>query len=224
VAESLPYSNLPKEVILVLPFESLESSLEKDVKLFVEEEDDLGETIYLPQVEVPTRPPVELKPIPAGLRYAFLNGDKETHVIISNKLTDEETSKLIAILEKHWLVFGYCLQDLKGISPTLCTHHILIDPSSTPSREPQRRLNNAMQEVMKKEVLKLLHAEIIYLVPHSDWVSLVQVVPKKGGITIIENNKNELIPQCTITGWRMCIDYQKLNVANKERPLPTAFH
>jgi hypothetical protein len=106
-----------------------------------------------------------------------LNGDKETPVIISDKLTDEETSKLIAILEKHRLVFGYSLQDLKGISLTLCTHRILIYPSSTPTREPQRWLNNAMQEVMNKEVLKLLHVRIIYPIPHSDWVSPIQVVP-----------------------------------------------
>ena len=89
-------------------------------------------------------------------------------MIISDKLTDEETSKLIVILEKHRSVLGYSLQDLKGISPTLYTHRIPIEPSSTPSREPQRRLNNAMQEVTKKEVLKLLHAGIIYPVPHSD--------------------------------------------------------
>jgi hypothetical protein len=77
-------------------------------------------------------------------------------------------SKLTAVLEKHRSVFGYSLQDLKGVSPTLCTHRILIDPTSTPSQEPQRKLNNAMQEVMKKEVLKLLHAKIIYPIPHSD--------------------------------------------------------
>ena len=77
----------------------------------------------------------------------------------------------------------------------LCTHHIPIDPTSTPTREPQRRLNNAMREVMKKEVLKLLHARIIDLVPYSGRVSPVQVVPKKGGMMVIENNKNELIPQ-----------------------------
>ena len=52
-----------------------------------------------------------------------------------------------------------------------------------------------MQEVMKKEVLKLLHAGIIYLVPQSDWVSPIQVVPKKGGMMVVENNDNELIPQ-----------------------------
>ena len=139
----------------VLPFESPELSLEKDAELFIEGEDDLGETIDLPQEEATTGPPGQLKPLPTSLHYAFLNGDKQTPIIISDKLTDEETSKLIAILEKHRLVFGYSLHDLKGISPTLCTHRIPINPSSTPSRQPQRRLNNAMREVVKKEVLKL---------------------------------------------------------------------
>jgi hypothetical protein len=99
VAETLPYHDLPKEVMSVLPFESPELSLEKDAKLFIEEEDDLGETIDLPSEEVPAPPPVELKPLPTGLRYAFLNGDKNNLVIISDKLSDEETSKLITILE-----------------------------------------------------------------------------------------------------------------------------
>ena len=164
----------------VSPFESPKSSLEKDVKLFIEEEDDLAETIDLPQEEVPTWPPVELKPLPAGLRYAFLNGDKQAPVIISDKLTDEETSKLIAILEKHRSVFGYSLLDFKGISPTFCTHRIPIDPTSTPSHEPQCRLNNTMREVMKKEVLKLLHTGIIYLVPHNDWITPSKWCPRKG--------------------------------------------
>jgi hypothetical protein len=121
VANTLPYHELPKEVMSVSPFESLESSLEQDAKLFVEEEDDLGETIDLPQEEAPTRPSIELKPLPASLHYAFLNGDKQTLVIISDKLTDEEIAKLIAILEKHRSVFVYSLQDIKGISPTLST-------------------------------------------------------------------------------------------------------
>ena len=102
-------------------------------------------------------------------------------------------------------------------------HRIPIDPSKTPSREPQRRLNNAMREVVKKEVLKLLHTGIIYLVPHSKWVSPVQVVPKKGGMTVAENNKNELIPQRTVMGWRMCIDYRKLNAATKKDHFPLPF-
>jgi hypothetical protein len=125
---------------------------------------------------------------------------KNTPVIISDKLSNEEMSKPIAILEKHRLVFGYSLQDLQGISLTLYTHRILIDPVSTPSREPQRRLNNAMREIVKKEILKLLHIWIIYPIPYSDWVSPIEVVPKKGGMTVVENNKNELIPQRTVTG------------------------
>jgi hypothetical protein len=101
-------------------------------------------------------------------------------VIINDQLTQEETHRLITILEKHRSAFGYSLQDLKGINPALCTHRIPTNPDVLPSREPQRRLNNAMREVVKKEVLKLLHTGIIYPVPHSEWVSPVQVVPKKG--------------------------------------------
>jgi len=56
-----------------------------------------------------------------------------------------------------------------------------------------------MKEVVKKEVLKLLYAGIIYIVLHSEWVSPIQVVPKKGGMTVVQNERNELIPQHTIT-------------------------
>ena len=105
----------------------------------------------------------------------------------------------------------------------ICTHRIPTDPSVSPSRESQRKLNNAMREVVKKEVIKLLHAGIIYPVPHSEWVSPDQVVPKKGGITVITNEKNELIPQCTVMGWWMCIDYRKLNKATKKDQFPLPF-
>jgi hypothetical protein len=71
-----------------------------------------------------------------------------------------------------------------------------------------------MREVVKK-VLKLLKAEVIYPIFDSEWVTLVQVVPKKGGITVIHNEKHELIPHRTITSWWMCIDYQKINKATQ---------
>jgi hypothetical protein len=80
-----------------------------------------------------------------------------------------------------------------------------------------------MREVVKKEVIKLLDAGIIYPVPHSEWVSLVHCVPKKGGLTVVKNEKNELIPQRTVTGWRMCIDYRKLNKATKKDHFPLPF-
>jgi hypothetical protein len=123
-----------------------------------------------------------------------MNNDQDSPVIISGKLSQEESLCLITVLEKHRAAFGYSLHDLKEISYVLCTHRIPIDLEITPSREPQRRLNNVTREVVKKGFLKLLHVGIIYHVSHSAWVSPVQVVPKKGEMTIIKNERNELIP------------------------------
>jgi len=206
--------------ILDAPDSDLERDVEGNSEEVIEDGEDSDETFELPETEKPSRPQIELKPLPSRLRYAFLNSDVESPVIISDKLSEEETAKLIAVLEKHRPVLGYALHDLKGISPTLCTHRIPLDPEIAPSREAQRRLNNAMREVVMKEVLKLLDAGIIYPVLHSEWVSPVQVMPKKGGMTVVENSKNELIPQRTVTGWRMCIDYRKLNKATKKDHFP----
>ncbi|GJX45928.1 DNA-directed DNA polymerase [Tanacetum coccineum] len=76
-----------------------------------------------------------------------------------------------------------------------------------PSVQPQKRVNPNIKEVVKKEVIKLLDARLIYLISDSPWVNPVQVVPKKGGMTVVKNEKDELIPQRTVTGWRVCIDY-----------------
>jgi hypothetical protein len=126
-------------------------------------------------------------------------------------------------LEKYRPVIVYSLKDLKGINPSLCTHRIPMEQEHKPIREHQRWLNDAMREVVKKEVLKLLKAVVIYPVSDSEWVSPVQVVPKKHGMTVIRNEKNELIPQRTVTGWRMCIDYWKLNKATQKDHFPLPF-
>ena len=81
-----------------------------------------------------------------------------------------------------------------------------------------------MKEVVRNEILKLLEACIIYPVADSQWVSPVHCVPKKGGITIIPNDKDELTPQRSITGYRMVIDFRKLNKATKKRSLPCTFY
>ena len=154
----------PVEDVLMASLEDM-AQLALDDEHFIQEEEELVEPIELDRMEMPSQPSIELKPLPFGLKYVFLNNNRETPIIISDKLSQEETCKLVAILERHKSAIGYSLQDLKGISPTLYTHRIPIDPDSSPSREPQRRLNNAMQEVVKKEVLKLLHARIIYPVP-----------------------------------------------------------
>jgi hypothetical protein len=126
-------------------------------------------------------------------------------VINSDKLSNDETQRLVATLEKYQSIIGYSLKDLKGISPSLCTHRILKEQDHKPVREHHRWLNNAMREVVKKEVLKPLKVGVIYPISDSEWVSLLQVVPKKGGMAVFHNEKNELIPQRTITGWRMSL-------------------
>jgi hypothetical protein len=169
-----------------------ELGLEDDAQFFVEEEAGFSKPEPLDEFANPPKPPIELKPLPTGLRYAFLDNDPDFPMIISDKLTQEQTLRLLAVLERHHSTFDYSLQDLKGISPALCTHRIPTNPNIPPSREPQRRLNNVMREVVKKEVLKLLHAGIIYPMPHSEWVSPVQVVPKKGGMTVVKNEMSYL--------------------------------
>ena len=79
-------------------------------------------------------------------------------------------------------------------------HKIHLEAEYKPVVQPQRRLNSTMKEVVKKEVLKLLDAGMIYPISDSAWVSPVHVVPKKGGMTVVANEKNELIPTRTVTG------------------------
>jgi hypothetical protein len=215
----------PLEEVNEASLEHFIESNQEDVTEFFTEEEVENPTEFEPlnETEKPSRPPIELKPLPPCLRYAFLHNDSESPVIINDKLTQEETHRLITILEQYCSTFGYSLQDLKGTSLALCTHHIPTDPDVLPSREPQRRLNNAMREVVKNEVMKLLYIGIIYPVPHSEWVSPVQVVPKKGGMTVVKNERNELIPRRIVTGWCMCIDYRKLNKATRKDHFPLPF-
>ena len=128
---------------------------------------------------------------------------------VTANLSEQEEQRLLKTLKKHRTAIGYTLDYLKGISPMLCQNKINLEADAKPVRYPQRRLNPKMKEVVRKEILKLPEAGIIYPVADSDWVSPVHCVPKKGGITIVPNDKDELIPQRIITGYRMVIDFRK---------------
>ena len=80
-----------------------------------------------------------------------------------------------------------------------------------------------MMEVVRAEILKLLNAGIIYVISDSSWVSPVQVVPKKGGMTVVKNDNNEFIPTRIVTGWHVCMDYRKLNKAIRKDHFPLPF-
>ncbi|KFK23013.1 hypothetical protein AALP_AAs71159U000100 [Arabis alpina] len=138
-------------------------------------------------------PKVELKQLPAGLRYAFIGPNSTYPVIVCASLNNAELTLLLSKLRKFRKALGYSLDDIAGISPDLCMHKIHLEDDAKSSIEHQKRLNLNLQEVVKKEIMKLLAAGIIYPISDSPWISPVHVVPKKGGVTVVKNEKNELM-------------------------------
>ncbi|KAJ9541698.1 hypothetical protein OSB04_028204 [Centaurea solstitialis] len=170
---------------------------------------DLGAPLPKSQPSSKVPPKLDLKPLPCHLKYAFFGANETLPVIISALLSVEEKEKLLRVLREHQSAIGWTIVDLKGLSPTFCTH--------------RTNMNEGHRPVVRKEVLKLLDAGIIYPIADSSWVSPVQVVPKKGGITVVKNDANELIPSRTVTGWRVCIDYRRLNDATCKDHFPLPF-
>ncbi|XP_070055884.1 uncharacterized protein [Nicotiana tomentosiformis] len=117
----------------------------------------------------------------------------------------------LAVLHKRKKAIGWTLEDIWGISPTFCMHEINLEEDAKPSIEHQRRLNEAMQDVVKKKIIKWLDAKVVYLISDSSWTYPVQCVPKKGSMIVVTNDKDKLIPIRTVTGWRVCMNYRKLN-------------
>eukprot|EP00253_Pinus_taeda_P012276 PITA_12276 len=124
---------------------------------------------------------------------------------INAKLTPEQETKLIHILTKYKNAFAWDYLDMKGIDPQLCTHHIYIENDAKPVRQPQRRLNPHLKEVVKAELQKLLYVNFIYPIFDSKWVFPLVVVPKKNG------------------KWRICVDYRELNKATQKDHFPLPF-
>ncbi|GKC38541.1 reverse transcriptase domain-containing protein [Tanacetum coccineum] len=152
-----------------------------------------------------------------------LHGTDKLPVIIAKSLKEDENVRLLKVLKSHKHAIAWKIYDIKGIDPQFCTHKILMEDDSKPAIQHQRRVNPKIHGVIKKEVIKLLDAGLIYPIYDSPWVSPVHCVPKKGGMTVIENEDNELIPTRLVTGWRVCIDYQKLNDATRKDHFPLPF-
>ena len=138
-------------------------------------------------------------------------------------MTELEDPKLLEILRKYKEAISWSMEDLKGISPSICMHKILLKDNAKTFIEHQRRLNPVMKEVVIKEVLKWLNTGFIYAISDNPWVSPVHVVPKKGGFTMIRNEKNELIPTRIMIVWRVCMDYRKLNTSIRKDHYPLPF-
>ena len=197
------------------------SEEDSDIEEVSAEIEDAINKSLIPSVSSP--PALELKQLPSNLKYAFLGVNETLPVIIASDLEEEKENRLLKILQEHKAAIGWTIADIKGISPTVCMHRILLEDDAKPSREAQRRLNPNLKEVVKEEVLKLLKVGIIYPISDSKWVSPVHVVPKKSGITVVANENNELIPTRKTTGWRVCIDYRKLNTATRKDHFPLPF-
>ncbi|KAK1604472.1 hypothetical protein QYE76_028145 [Lolium multiflorum] len=196
--------------IVLVPNNPLQQHLENsESEVFRKERDELEEIFLrqpilkhdLPVEDLGTTPPpkedpvFDLKPLPDNLKYAHIDDKKIYPVIISSKLSEIEEERLLEILKKHRGAIGYTLDDLKGISPSICQHAINMEDDAKPVVEHQRRLIPKMKEVVRNEVLKLLEAGIIYPIADSRWVSPVHCVPKKGGMIVVPNDNDELIPQ-----------------------------
>ncbi|GJT73782.1 reverse transcriptase domain-containing protein [Tanacetum coccineum] len=185
--------------------------------------------------------------IPPGINDADFDPEGDLHLL--EKLLNNDSSSPLPLKELHFeeikmikssiddphelelkdlpshLEYAFLegTDKLPGIDPSFCTHKILMEDDFKPAIQHQRRVNPKIHEVIKKEVIKLLDAGLIYPISDIPWVSPVHCVPKKGGMTVVENEDNELIPTRLVTGWRVCIDYRKLNDATRKDHFPLPF-
>ncbi|GKA21475.1 hypothetical protein Tco_0701464 [Tanacetum coccineum] len=189
--------------------------IQKDLKVVEPKKSSLE-----PKDEIPE---VELKELPPHLEYVFLEENNKLPVIISKDLSQDEKTSLINVLKNQKQAIAWKLSDIRGIDPEFCSHKILLEDDYEPSVQHQRRVNPKIHDVIKKEVEKLLDAGLIYPISDSPWVSPVHCVPKKGGMTVVKNEENELVPTRLVTGWRVCIDYRKLNEATCKDHFPLPF-
>nr|GFC24772.1 reverse transcriptase domain-containing protein [Tanacetum cinerariifolium] len=146
-------------------------------------------------------PEVELKELPPHLEYAILGDNEKWPIIIAKDLNVNEKTALINVLKSRKKEIAWKLTDIKGIDPEFCSHKILLEEDFSLKVQSKRRVDPKIHDVIKKEVKKLLDTGLIYPISNSPWVSPIHCVPKKGGMTVITNDENELVPTRLVTGW-----------------------
>ena len=142
-------------------------------------DDDQSNFEDITQSEEPNEneaPELELKPLPEELKYAYIREHQTYPVIISSQLTHDQECKLLFVLKRHKTAFSWTLKDINGINRLICIHQIHLEKNAKTTRQPQRRLNPHMKEVVKNEILKLLDIGIIYHISYNRWVNPTQVV------------------------------------------------
>nr|GFA15243.1 hypothetical protein [Tanacetum cinerariifolium] len=148
-------------------------------------------------------PELELKELPSHLEYAFLKEIDKLPVIITKDLKDVEKEALIKVLKSHKRAITWKISNIKGIDPRFFTHKILMEEDYKPAIQSQRRVNPKIHDVIKKEVIKIRDAEMIYPISDTLWVSPIHYVPKMGGMTVVANENNKLIPTRLVTGHKI---------------------
>lgn len=123
---------------------------------------------------------------------------------INSWFKNDEEAKLIDVLKNHTKAFSWDYKDMKGIHLIIFTHHIYTE-NIRPFRQPQRRINLALRDIVKQEIEKLLQVGFIYPISNSQWVSPLVIVPKNNG------------------KWRICVEYRELNKATLRDYFPLPF-
>nr|GEV42023.1 reverse transcriptase domain-containing protein [Tanacetum cinerariifolium] len=219
------------------PFENSDFLLEEvDAFLAVEDEPPSSnfQQPYLdPEVDIllleaflnddPSSPPPNQRNYMPKVRKELKICDDKLPIIIAKDLSVEQNTALITVLKSHKQAIAWKLSNINGINPEFYTHKILMEEDFTLAVQHQRRVNPKIHDVIKQDVIKLLDAGLIYPISDSPWVNPMHCVPKKGGFIVVENEDNELIPTRLVTGWRVCIDYRKLNEATQKDHFPLPF-
>nr|GEY71437.1 reverse transcriptase domain-containing protein [Tanacetum cinerariifolium] len=194
--------------ISLTPFEGSDFILE-EIDAYLKDESvspEIDHADFKEKSLIEEPPELELKDLPSNLEYAYLEGVDKLPVIIAKDLKVDEKEALLKVLKSHKRAIAWKITNIKGIDLRFCIHKILMEEDYKPVVQSQRRVNPKIHEVIKKEVIKLLDAGMIYPIFDSPWVSPINCVPKKGGITVVENENNELIPTRHTIFSKDCID------------------